>query len=235
MRTPRPVFLFVHSSDELYGADRMLLEMVEALPSGVRDGAEVWLPQDLEHPAAPLCDVLARRGIEVRHEPLPILRRAYRRPSDLVRLSAQSLAVARRLRQVRPSTVYCTTSATFLMAPAARLAGVPEVVGHVQEIWSGSDVRVLAPLARAAHRLLAISGPVAASIPHHLHQRTHVVTNATPDPMEWHPVPTDERPLRYLVASRWTARKGHTHAAQGVGSPGRHRAPRSARRDAPRR
>ncbi|RYZ25222.1 MAG: hypothetical protein EOP01_10615, partial [Propionibacteriaceae bacterium] len=53
--------VFVHSSDELYGADRMLLEMVEAARADPRvPGLEVWLPTDLEHPAPELslCRVL---------------------------------------------------------------------------------------------------------------------------------------------------------------------------------
>ena len=51
----RPKLIFIHSSDELYGAV-MLLEMVGALPPGVK--IEVWLPNDLTHPEAPLCEGL---------------------------------------------------------------------------------------------------------------------------------------------------------------------------------
>ena len=91
-RRPRPLtgpLVLVHPSDELYGADRMLLEMVEAARSDPRvPGLEVWLPDDLAHPAPELslCRVLEQRGVAVRHLDLPVLRRAYRTPRGLAHL-----------------------------------------------------------------------------------------------------------------------------------------------------
>ena len=45
--------LFVHSSDELYGADRVLGYILNSLTDSERRTARVWLPSDLEHGAFP--------------------------------------------------------------------------------------------------------------------------------------------------------------------------------------
>ena len=202
----RPNLVFLHSSDELYGADRMLLELLAAVPDHLV--AEVWLPTDLPHVDAPLCEELTRRGYAVRHLDLPIMRRAYRTAGGLARLARKEASLVRELRAVRPGTVYCTTSAAFLAAPAARLAGVDRVIGHVQEIWSAGDRAVLSAAGAACHRLIAISGPAAASLPARLAARTTVVPNATPDPGPLVPVePTGE--LNFVIASRWNGWKGH--------------------------
>ena len=208
----RGPLIFVHSSDELYGADRMLLEMVEAAHDDPRVSAlEVWLPTDLEHPAPELslCGVLESRGVLVRHLDLPVLRRSYRTPVGLTRLLSRGAGLLRELRRVGASTVYCTSSATLLAAPVARLARVPHVVGHVQEIWSRADLAALTGPARCCRQLVAVSDAAAGSLPAGLARRTSVVPNGSPDPGP--PVPLAGRtgPLRFLVASRWNGWKGH--------------------------
>jgi glycosyltransferase involved in cell wall biosynthesis len=201
--------LFLHPSDELYGADRMLLEMLASVPAGVE--VEVWVPNDLAHPpdGQSLCQELTRRGMKVRHVGLPILRRAYGTPRGAADLLARSGKLVRALRQARPSAVYCTTSAAFLCAPLARLAGVRRVIGHVQEIWSGTDAVVLTGPARACDTLLCISDAVAASLPSTLRRRTVVVPNGTVEPVGVTAVAERTGPLRFLVASRWNGWKGH--------------------------
>ncbi|GAB2590315.1 glycosyltransferase family 4 protein [Microlunatus antarcticus] len=208
----RGPLVFVHPSDELYGADRMLLEMVEAARADPRvPGLEVWLPTDLEHPAPELslCRVLEQRGVTVRHLDVPVLRRAYRTPAGLARLLGRGARLLAELRRVRASTVYCTSSATLLAAPVARLARVPRVLGHVQEIWTRADLAALTGPALACGRLVAISSAAAGSLPATLLGRTVVVPNGTPDPGP--PVPLAGRSggLRFVVASRWNGWKGH--------------------------
>lgn len=199
--------LFIHPSDELYGADRMLLEFVDAVPDGA--DVQVWLPNDLAHPEHPLCVELERRGVETRHVDLPILRRASRTPPALARLLRRAVALRRDIAGHAPDIVYCTTSATFLCAPAARLARVSEVVGHLQEIWAGSDRLILGLLAKACTRLIAISGAVAVSTGRSLAKRACVVMNGCADP-EWFPKVSERTgPLNFLVASRWNGWKGH--------------------------
>ncbi len=199
--------VLVHSSDEMYGADRMLLEVVEAARPDL--DVEVWLPTDLDHPAAPLCEELARRGVAFRHMALPIVRRAYLNPRGLVGIVRRLGTLARALRRSRPATVYCATSAALLAAPLARVLRIGPVVLHAQEIWSGSDRRILGLLARPCHRIVAISRAVADSLPASLRTRVRVVPNGTPEPDRWSTLRGRTGPLTFLVASRWNGWKGH--------------------------
>lgn len=199
--------LFIHSSDELYGTDRVLLDSLDALPR--QQEAEVWLPTDTTHPPAALCVEVERRGFKTRHVDLPILRRDYRTPGALAALGRRTARLRRRLRAARPDVIYCTTSATLLAAVAARTCRVPHVIGHVQEVWTPTDRRLLAPLAARCHRLLANSNAVLQALPPRLRLRTALVPNATPEPRARSPLTGRTGPLRYLIASRWTERKGY--------------------------
>lgn len=204
---PRTGVVFVHASDELYGADRVVLEVIAAVPAGV--AFEIWLPTDLAHPSAALCGELELRGVVVHHLDLPVLRRAYRRPLTLMRIAPRSIGLAIRLARVRPKVVYCTSSAALVAAPLARLVGVPRVIGHLQEVWSASDRRALSGLAFTCHRLIASSDAVIRALPGWLARRTEVVPNATPGPVRVTRLDGRRGPLTFVVASRWTPRKGH--------------------------
>ncbi len=217
--TSRQKLIFIHSSDELYGADRMLLEMVGAATDTVE--VEVWLPNDLKHPRAALCHELIRRNVQVRHLRLPIMRRANRNSRGLFALLQRSVALFRELRVARPQAVYCTTSPTFLGAPVARLAGVPKVIGHSQEIWSRADRYVLTWPALACQKMLAISSAVADSMSPRLRKRAVVVPNGTPEPQRVVTLDGRSGELQFLVASRWNGWKGYpTCSPRGTG-PGR--------------
>ncbi len=187
----------------------MLVQILHSLPHELRSRVEVWLPTDLPHPTHPLCEELASMNLSIHHVDIPILRRAYRTPMAVLRLCRRSAALQRRLRTTRAAMVYCTTSAALLAAPIARLARVPVVVAHAQEIWSGSDRRALTALAMSCDRLISISDAVADALPSALRHRTRVVANATPDPGTPSPIDARERPLRFVVASRWNRWKGH--------------------------
>lgn len=217
----RPQVLFLHSSDELYGADRMLLEIVEAARADV--DVEVWLPTDLVHPTDPLCLELERRAVAIRHLELPVLRRALRTPAGILKLLQRSYNLVSALREARPQAVYCVTSATLIAAPIARLAGVRMVLAHFQEIWSSSDRLVLGSLARACHSAISISGAVHASLPPKIRARTTVVLNGTAEPERSEPLEGRKGRLQFLVASRWNAWKGHAtllSAWERAGFPG---------------
>jgi glycosyltransferase involved in cell wall biosynthesis len=202
-------WVFCHSSDEHYGADRILLDICDALDDVRLAQTEFWLPTDVEHGLNPLCEVLRRRGATVRHVDVPVLRRAYLRPRGLATLAGRVVRFRRALRRLRPTTVYCTTSATFLCAPVARTVGVRKVVGHVQEVWSGADSIALSVLARSCDRLVTISTAVRDALPDGLRRRAHVVMNATSEPGSWSPAVHHPPPLRFVMASRWNAWKGH--------------------------
>lgn len=207
MSTGSGPFVFLHPSDELYGADRMLLECLAAVPDGLE--VEVWLPNDLAHPDLSLCALLADRGVTVRHLDLPIMRRALRTPAGLVRLVHRASKLFSALRAAEPATVYCTTTAAGIAAPVARLARVPTVIAHVQEIVTRADRLIVAATLSASHRVLAISGAVAAALPPRLRARATVVPNATPEPEHYVPLRAHEGPLRFGIASRWNGWKGH--------------------------
>lgn len=217
----RSRMVVLHSSDETYGADRMLLEVLAALPPDI--DAEVWLPSDVTHPERPLCEVLDRRGVPYRHALLPVLRRDLLTATGLARLLARTFRLGLLLIRSRPHIVYCATSATLLGAPVARLVGSAAVLLHVQEVWAGAEGRVLGSLARACHGVVSISAAVDAALPPGLRRRSVIVENAVPDRAGWRHATGGPGAVRYLIASRWSERKGYRtlfRAWEMAGCPG---------------
>lgn len=226
MEPRRPQIVFLHSSDELYGADRMLLEMVDAaIGASSAASIEVWLPTDLGHPPPKLslCHALAQRGVHSQHLSIPIVRRLYLTPRGVIRLLLRVGSLYRQLRLVRPDVLYCTTSAAFLGAPVARVARVPRVVGHVQEVWSRGDTGALSAAASCCNLLLAISTAAEQSLPPSLRGRARVVPNGVPQPQAWTSLEGRTGGLRFLIAGRWNGMKGHRtllQAWEAAGAPG---------------
>jgi glycosyltransferase involved in cell wall biosynthesis len=200
--------LFVHSSNDMFGADRILLQVVDAAITVGLD-PEVWLPDDVAPGAEGLDVRLRRRGATVRILPLPILRRRELRPLRLPGLLLRSLTAWARIARLRPSVVYCATSATLLVAPLARAAGVRRVILHDQEIWSGAEARYLGLLARFCTEAVAISAAAALSLRGPIRARTVTINNGVPDQPDPAPIPSSSAPLGFLVASRWNSWKGH--------------------------
>ncbi|MCB0998322.1 MAG: glycosyltransferase [Acidimicrobiales bacterium] len=226
MSTPRTTdgmrgrrMLIVHSSDEMYGADRILLQVA----AGARDlGVEVvvWLPDDLTHGATPLCHELERAGIAFDHVRLPIIRRANLRPAGVVRMLRDSWRLRARLRDADVDHVYCMTSACLLAAPAARSVRVASVGLHVQEMWSGKEAALLRALARFTTMRITISPAVdrAAQL---TRPASVVVDNCVPHPDDPDARVPDGGPRpRYVVASRWNAWKGHRTLIDAWGRAG---------------
>ena len=205
----REKIIFAHSSDELYGADRIVLDLYGALTREERSRTEIWLPTDVSHAEHLLCKELESRGARVRHVELPIMRRAYGNPGALLSVFRRMLRAGGLVRDARPAVVYCTTSATFLMAPVARFLRVPMVVGHKQEMWSHGDGALLSIIGRACHRLIAISQPVLDDLGPSLRRRASLVLNATSEPPAYRDLAERSGPLTYTVASRWNHWKGH--------------------------
>jgi len=157
--------LVVHASDELYGSDRVLLDILSRLD---RDRLEplVVLPDDVPE-GGPLSEALGRCRIEVQRHPIGVLRRRYLRPAGLPALAARLLAARRRLgrlaRERDVALVYSNTVAVQVGGLVARRLRLPHV-WHVHEI-----VERPAPVARAlraslranADRRIAISHAVA--------------------------------------------------------------------------
>ncbi|MDF2990326.1 MAG: glycosyltransferase [Microbacterium sp.] len=203
--TTRPArCIVVHPSDEMYGADRVLLEVLRTVPDDV--DLEVWIPTDIDYPERQLSRALADRGIRVRHLSLPIMRRAYLTPRRLPGLALRTLATAVRVLAARPALVYLNTAAAALVAPPARLSGA-RVVLHLHEHIDARS-RAVVPFLRFAHRIVAVSAAVADALPPVLRGRTRVVHNG----FEVIPpvaLPSFTDGVRLVIASRWNAWKGH--------------------------
>lgn len=196
--------IVVHPSDEMYGADRVLLEVVRTVPDDL--DLEVWLPTDIDYPERQLSRALAERGIRVRHLALPIMRRAYLTPRRLPGLALRTLVTAGKIIAARPALVYLNTAAAALTAPASRLSGA-QVVLHLHEHIDARS-RAVVPFLRFAHRIIAVSAAVADALPAALRGRTRVVHNGfeVAPPV---PLPPFDDGIRLVIASRWNAWKGH--------------------------
>jgi glycosyltransferase involved in cell wall biosynthesis len=212
--------VIVHSSDEWYGADRMVAELARV---AARDRAvQVWLPQGSSGSGHTLSSELRRHGISSRQLPLPVLRRRDLTPAGLARIARDVRRVRRELRLADPAVVVAATSAVIpvLWAVPRRSAAVL----YAQEIWHGAEGGILGSAARRCDQVLAISEPVRRSLPGRLAARTTIVPNGVPDPVA-PPVPIPAHgPLTYVVASRWNSWKGHAFLLQAwgrAGCPGR--------------
>ena len=215
-------FLIIHSSDEWYGADRMVAELAQVAAGTVAGGVEVWLPAGGPARSPSLSSVLAEQGIAVRSLALPVLRRKSLTPRGFVELAGQTWRLRRLLATVQPDAVVAATTA---VVPALwALPRASRALLYVQEIWRSGEGVVLGLLAAPADMLLAISDPVAAALPQRLRRRTTVVGNAIADsgaPLVPSP---QEGPLTFVVASRWNSWKGHEfllRAWDAAGCPGR--------------
>ena len=217
----RTRILVVHSSDELYGSDRIVAELVDELARRDDLDVTVWLPSDVAR--GPLGPLLRDRGARVERTPLPILRRNNLNVRGLLAVARDAARTRARLVAGRFDLVWCATSACLVVAPLARSAGVPSVVGHLQEPWTGGDRRGLAPLVRACTAVVAVSRSVleTASLP--AEARSVVVHNGVPLGAPTPVDVTEERQPRYVVASRWNPHKGHATlltAWNAAGCPG---------------
>ena len=125
--------LYVHPSDELYGSDRCLLDIVRGLPAG--DRAVVVLPTDIPYAGA-LSRELKAAGAMIERVDMLVLRRALLRPANLPELIRRfALGTARIAGLVRlhdVTLVHSNTVAVVCGASAAMLTGTPHV-WHVHE------------------------------------------------------------------------------------------------------
>ncbi|KQQ27409.1 MULTISPECIES: glycosyltransferase [unclassified Frondihabitans] len=214
--------LVVHSSDELYGSDRIVLEVVAELVAADELDVTVWLPSDVA--PGPLGPMLRELGARVERHPLPILRRMKLSPGGFLRLGRDAVRTLARLRGRHFDLVYCATSACLPVAPLARLTGVRRVVGHLQEPWSAKDRVGLRPLASACTALVAVSHSVLGASGLAEDPRAVVVHNGVPHRSRELPTaPPEHRRPHYVIASRWNPHKGHgtlLRAWDAAGCPG---------------
>ncbi|MCO6450187.1 MAG: glycosyltransferase family 4 protein [Caldilineales bacterium] len=162
--TPHPL-LFVHSSDELYGSDVVLLELVRRLDSQ-RFRPLVLTPTDIGYEGL-LSKALAENGIPHRSVEMPVLRRRYLKPFAFPGFLRSIRNGSRRVQTIideqRSALVHSNTAAVWGGALAAHKAQTPHV-WHVHEIVTQPTWvrRFLAwMIANRSDRVVAISRAVA--------------------------------------------------------------------------
>ncbi|WP_104192607.1 glycosyltransferase family 4 protein [Cryobacterium sp. Y82] len=207
-RTIRKNVVFLHSSNEMYGADRMLLEVINALPPYLH--AIVLIPNDIAPSGPSLSAELETRGIQYEVSDIAILRRAYLRPAMIPQLLYRTLKTVLAIKRLDPEIVYLTTSSSLITAPALRVLGRRKVIFHCQEIWSGREARLLGILARGVTKCICISNPAFSALRGKVTEKAVVIENGHRDARE----PTTNiaghrGAIKFLIASRWNAWKGH--------------------------
>jgi glycosyltransferase involved in cell wall biosynthesis len=160
---PSHTILYVHSSDEMYGADLILLQLVERLDKQ-QFRAVVTIPTDVPYQGL-LSDALRERGIETIQLKMAVLRRKYFSPHGVLiylwRLVVSTLALIRLIRQESVDIVHSNTAAVIPGALAAFLTSTPHI-WHIHEIIVHPQIlrRLTAwLLPRLSKRVVAVSGP----------------------------------------------------------------------------
>lgn len=205
--------LFVHPSNELYGADKVLLAVISSLPKDC--AAEVWLPKDVTYQEDALRIELASRGVPVRFVDLPVLRRAYISPRGLLTLLPRFLRTAAELRSADFDLLYVNTSALALLAPVARFVGRPVIV-HLHEYLSGYTKRVIQPFIWFASRILCVSKAVRDVLPFGARSQALVLYNGF-DLSRKSDFKCGEK-IIFVLASRWNTWKGHETLLEAWGN-----------------
>lgn len=143
--------VFVHPSDELYGADRCLLEIVRELPATTR--AIVALPRDIAYEGA-LSRQLVAAGAEVLHLDFAVLRRGTLGVAEWPRLGRRLIIGTWQLASLvcdsRADIVHTNTLAA-VSGPFAALLARRRHVWHIHELIADENWAV-----RLAYRLLLL-------------------------------------------------------------------------------
>lgn len=198
--------LVVHPSDEMYGADKVLLRALDALQDDW--DIEVWLPTDVSYPRRLLGKALQERNLNVRYVDLPVLRRAYMNGRSLMGLIRRFWQTARLLITLRPDALYINTAALAPLAPFARALGIP-VVLHLHEYLSGLQKLILKPMIAFSTTIICVSASVCDVLGDALRRKSTIIHNGFRLPNATSFDKDTGEDLRFLVASRWNSWKGH--------------------------
>lgn len=208
----RPRVVIANPSADVYGSDLQMLESVEALVSGGLD-VTVTTPGD-----GPLIPLIRERGASVERMGYPVLKRADASGFGLVRLGCRgansAMSLTRYLRRDRPALLYVNTVTLPWWIVSARLAGVP-VLCHVHEAErQDSELVRLAlylPLVLAQRIVVnsEVTGETIAEAFKPLARRATLVYNGVAGPPAApSPLAEDTDPLRLVLVSRLSPRKG---------------------------
>ena len=205
--------MFLHSSDEGYGSDRVLVQLARAaLDAGY--AVTVLLPDDTGR--GWLSDTLEKLDVAVTKGPLAPARRRYL-TREAIAGYLRSLLRARRfirgeLHRIQPVVMHVNSTAL----PAAALAGRPgrtKVVWHVHEILVSPAVLALlfrlVPLL-AASRVVAISDAVAAHLARMRIRSSRIIRvyNGV-EPRHWGQEAGNDEEVTAVFAGRLSGWKGY--------------------------
>jgi glycosyltransferase involved in cell wall biosynthesis len=191
-RNPRPTpILFVHASDDLYGSDVIVLEIVKRLDR-TKFYPIVVLPSDMKHVGL-LSRELQAAGIEYHHLPILILRRRYLQPQGLFHILKCAVIgtwTLRKLMRQRDVRLIHGTSLSVLAAPLVAWITRTPLISHVQEILIDPRIirKALHSIVRhSADKIVCISDSVKAHILEdqpNAAKIIEVVRNSIPLPVE---------------------------------------------------
>jgi hypothetical protein len=203
--------LVAHPFPDVYGADRVVLEVVMALRAAGMSPTVV-IPEP-----GPMTEWLDEHGLPYRCVSTPVIRRALLRPKEILGLifhaRREFSAVARTIAEIDPHLVYANTITLPFWVLGARRARVP-TIAHIHE----SDerlrlamVRALAAPLLAADRVIAVSDAAKAflsrGIPR-LEERTVVIHNGRSMPSTQVPATADSTMPRLAIIGRLSQNKG---------------------------
>ena len=163
--TDTPVtVLYVHSSDELYGSDVVLLQLIRSLDQS-RFRPLVVLPRDLPYEGK-LSQALTQLDVSCLRMDIAVLRRRYFTPGGILhylwRLARGTWQLVRLMRREQVALVHSNTGAVWTGALACRLTKRPHL-WHIHEIVTHPTVvrRSIAWMAtHFSDRVVAISQAV---------------------------------------------------------------------------
>lgn len=201
----KPTLVIAHPSDELYGADKVLLEIVSALRS--RYSIEVWLPDDVEYPERLLSRRLDEVQIDVHFYPLPVIRRKDLNIRGLLKLFRRFLQIRNVIIKKNPDIIYLNTTSLSLMLFHTRSLCLVSVL-HVHEFLGDISGRVLMTIAGTATKVIAVSQSIANDFTQRMKRKTTVIHNGFSISASQTKQDNSEE-LVFLFASRWNFWKGH--------------------------
>lgn len=212
--------ILLHSNAQLYGADRMAIQMARSL---VRHDLRVTVVLPYE---GPIRSRLEDSGVDVIIVPSPILRREHMSPRGLITYLVETLRslprMVRFIRQQDAAVVIVNTLSIPLWVAASRLGRMP-TIGYVHEAEENAPlpfrIAVVSPMI-LARRIIAISEASRRSVIRPfpwLDRRLRVIYNGVVGPGRVEqPRPILQGPVRLLFIGRLSERKGPDIAIDAV-------------------
>ena len=137
MISPKKKLLLLHSSNDLYGASKIFLQLIDLLTKNGFD-VHIIIPEK-----GMLDDFLIKKDIKIEYLELGVLRKKYLNPLGLInRLVTNIKAIAFLSKYIKDHSidlVYTNTSTILSGGIAAKKNGVPSLF-HIHEIPTGNKL-----------------------------------------------------------------------------------------------